>query len=409
MIKPSGTRFLLYPQAPVGQILAEPDVIWVNLLPGQIQAGPSDERMYVVNAIAKPAPYDKLYVPPYDGSERAPVEPGRDGHFDTLEPGTHTFNAAHMYAAIRCVLEIWEGYFGRPIPWHFASHYARLELIPYLDWDNAQSGFGFIEAGYGDTEQGERTLHCLNFDVLAHELGHSIVYSEVGIPSATGRNAEYFAFHEAAADVTALIAVLHFESVVDRLLRQSQGNLYTLNELNRIGELSEIEQIRVASNDHKMSEFRAGWHKEHDLSLPLTGAIFDVLVDLYQYNLAQRGLISSQLARLSLMVPDPALDYDEMHHQYAIAYEQHHAGFKAALLDARDYLGYCLALTWQNLSAEHLTFTKVGAELLAADRVFSAGRHQEIILNNFLWREVGQVPIGPRLSGVVEDYVFSCR
>ena len=50
-----------------------------------------------------------------------------------------------------------------------------LELIPHLDWDNAQSGYGFIETGFGfDEDYGEHPF-CLNFDILSHELGHSFI------------------------------------------------------------------------------------------------------------------------------------------------------------------------------------------------------------------------------------------
>ena len=51
-----------------------------------------------------------------------------------------------------------------------------------------------------------------------------------------------------------MIAVLHFDSVVDGLLRSTRGNLYLPNELNRIGELSDTEQIRVASHSLTMAD-----------------------------------------------------------------------------------------------------------------------------------------------------------
>ena len=91
-----------------------------------------------------------------------------------------------MYATVRRVLDIWEDYFGHRLDWHFESQFERLELIPLIDWDNAQSGFGFLEFGFGRTVSGtvdHTRPYCENFDVLAHELGHSIIFSEVGFPS----------------------------------------------------------------------------------------------------------------------------------------------------------------------------------------------------------------------------------
>jgi hypothetical protein len=236
LLQATGTRFKLYPQAPVLAAFAEPETVWVSQRPDTIQPGPADDRIYVVEPVDKPRVYDFPYLPPYRGPTRAPVAPGRDGHFDYLEPGDSGFEAAHMYGTIRRVLDIWEGYYGRGIPWHFRDHFEQLELIPFVNWDNAQSGYGFIEAGYGETETGARHPYALNFDVLAHELGHSLIFSEVGVPPPATMTAEYRGFQESASDLVALVAVLHFDSVVDRLLRTSNGDLYTLNELNRIGE-----------------------------------------------------------------------------------------------------------------------------------------------------------------------------
>jgi hypothetical protein len=44
--------------------------------------------------------------------------------------------------------------------------------------------------------------------------------------------------------VTALIAAMHFETLVRHLLEETHGNLYTHNELGGFAELSEGAQIR---------------------------------------------------------------------------------------------------------------------------------------------------------------------
>ena len=55
----------------------------------------------------------------------------------------------------------------------------------------------------------------------------------------------------------------------------------------------------MASNSVKMSAFAAGWTDEHLLSQPLTGAVFDILVDIFQENLVERGVISREIADLA--------------------------------------------------------------------------------------------------------------
>ncbi len=398
-----GTKFRLFPQPGFLEPFQEPETVWVSPRAGSIGPGPADDRMYVVDTINKEQPYQFPYLPPYDGPARPPVEPNEFGHFDHLEAGSREFEAAHMYGTLRRVLDIWEGYFGKRIDWHFQDRYRRLELIPLLDWDNAQSGYGFIETGYEETDEKEIRPFSLNFDVLAHELGHSIMFSQVGFPAEGADTAEFFAFHESAGDMLALVSVLHFDSVVDHLLRSCSGNLYTLNELNRIGELSQTDQIRVANNSLKMSDFRDGWTNVHDLAQPLTGAVFDILVDVFQRTLLERGLISRELWNLAESVPEETVDVDEIQAMFDEAYRGRHEEFKQALLEARDYIGTSLARTWSRLSPHNLTFADVGDTLLAVDRELTGGKYRATIFDNFVWREIGAIPAGPKLEASSKD------
>ena len=395
-IRHTGTRVRLFAQSHYLAHFQEPETVWLSPPAGSVMPGPADDRMYVVDPIGKQEPYEFPYLPPYRGPAHPPVEPDADGHLDHLDVNTREFVAAHMYGGIRRVLDIWESYFGRRIEWQFRQHFQRLELIPVLDWDNAQSGYGFIEFGFGPSQAGEAQPFCLNFDVLAHELGHSIVFSEVGHDEAT-MTGEYLGFQEAAGDLIALISALHFDSVLDRVLATSQGNLYADNYLNRLGELSEVAQVRVASNPRKLSEFAAGWSDAHFLAQPLVGAVFDCLVDVYQDGLLQAGLIDEDLQRLTNVVDYEELDGGVVQERYAQAYRGRHDGFKAALVSARDHLGSCLAVAMSRLSPEFLRYADVGAALVVADEVLSGGRYREDFLANLDWRDIGTAVVGPRL------------
>ena len=140
-----GTRFRLYAQPPVLESVGEPETVWISLPPGSVGPGPADQRMYVVDAVGKATPYDFPSLPPWQGPRHAPVQPDRHGHFDHLDPACREFMSAHMYGTLRFVLDVWEGYWGEEIPWHFAADYPRLELVPAIEWNNAQTGYGFIE------------------------------------------------------------------------------------------------------------------------------------------------------------------------------------------------------------------------------------------------------------------------
>jgi hypothetical protein len=415
-----GTRFRLFPQAPYRTgTPAEPETVWVSPPAGTIGPGPQDDRMYVVDPVGKYGPYGialtphgtpHLYLPPWTGALYPPAMPDAQGHFDHVEVGTPGFEMAHVYGCARFVLDVWERYFGRTIEWHFGSQYERLEIALLPDWDNAHAGWGFMETGAHATEAGDVLPFSLNFDIVAHELGHLIIYGEVGIPNVETAVGEYFGFHEAAADLIALIAVLHFESVVDRLLAATRGNLYVLNELNRFAELSDNEQIRIASNDSRLHNFSAGWTDEHDLSEPLSGALFDILVDIFHENLLERRLISPEVEDLADQVQRRPGFEPLIQSLFDDAFSRDPGGFRLALLDARDLLGAMLAQTLQRLSPHSLNYDDFGAALLDADIDVSGGRHQRLISANLLWRGIGRVQVGPRLNPPDEaSHAFSSR
>ncbi|MEM7222024.1 MAG: hypothetical protein AAF495_03535 [Pseudomonadota bacterium] len=402
----TGTRFLLYPQAPFLEGFSEPEVVTISSPVGSLGPGPQDERMYTVYPVGKPTHYGQhqtergdsvLFLPPWTDEIYDPPEPGPDGHFDHLEPGTKQFEAAHVFASARFTLDVWEGYFDRQIPWHFREDYDRLEISLIPKVDNAFMGWGFLETGalYVD---GNYRPFALNFDVVAHEIGHGIIYSEVGMPSRTEENPEYYGFHESAADLVALVAALHFNSVVDTVLGNTRGNLYTMNKLSRFAETSPNGQIRLAANDHVLSEFAEGWDSEHKLSQPLTGAMFDILVDVFHENLLEQGLIPPEMEDLSDKL-EGSDDYsDIMQERFDHFYAQNPEGFREALLLARDYLGTYLADAWIMLTTETLSYKGVGEALLEIDNFITGGRYQTIIRNNFLSRDIGRVVAGPRVA-----------
>jgi hypothetical protein len=399
-----GTRVRLYPQLPVLPAYREPEIVWLSRPAGTVAPGPADDRIYVVDAVGKPRPYEYPFLPPYAGAMNPPVAPDREGHLDRLEVGSPAFRAAHMYGSVRRLLDIWESHGGQPIQWHFRRRHPRLELIPFVEWENAHAGFGFIETGYGMDEQGNRQYHCLNFDVLAHEFGHLMVYALMGNPLRGAVTAQFLGFHESAADLVALVSVLHFDTVLDHVLRQSEGNLYNLTELSRIGELSETAQIRVADNGLRMSDLPDTERPtellcqpaRHQLAQPLTGALFDVLVDVYQQRLVDRGLIDEALDRMSgrpsgTVVEDPAVDS-----AFASAYRGRHEAFRAALENARDYVGTLLGLAWCRVAPDALRYVDVGNALLAADWDLTGGRYYDTIRDSLMWREIGVTHRGGR-------------
>ena len=402
-----GTRFRLFPQAQ--REFAEPELVYVSPAAGTIGPGPCDAVMVAVDALRKRPYAPPDYGPPYDGASGPIALPDASGHFDHIAVDDSAFFAAHLYGAARFALDVWEKYLGRRVVWYHAETYPMLELIPLIDWDNAQSGPGFLETGARRNRAGEAQLFCLNFDIVAHEIGHAVLFSEVGVPDLDRLTPQFLAFHESFADIAALLAAMHFDSVIDHVLARTRGNLYAANMLNRFGEMSDTEQIRVADNMTTMADvagLRLGpdgeWidpagkrRNAHHLAQPLTGAIFDCLVDLFQDGLAARGLI------------EPAYDArgwtrDEVETRMAALdtamgekFTLFEALFREALIDARDRMGAVIATVILSVAPDDLNFEGVSG--LIVDAAQRAGiANPAAMAENFRWRGIEPGAAAPR-------------
>lgn len=380
-----GTRFLIYPQVPHVAGYEKPETVWISTPPGEIKAGPADRRMYVVDPLFEKPVYEYPYQPPFVGDSFPPAEAGPDGHFDHLDPQSREFVCAHVFATLRRVLDIWESYLGHEIIWHFAQTYERLEIIPQVNWHNAQSGYGYIELGIERGDRESAYPYALNFDVIAHEFGHALIFAEMGTPTIAA-NRQYFGYHESVSDLIALISLLHFDSVLDRLLRSTNGNLLTMNELNRIAELAGDKQIRTASNDRKMSTVSDA---VHDLSKPFTGAIFDTLVELYHRDAVERGLVDlpREVSHDRLF----ELDHHEIEligSRFAEAYAARSFLLKSTLENARDLLGSAIARSWSTLDPNTLNYAVAGAAIADQFDEMGAPEAGDILMENLEWREI---------------------
>lgn len=399
-----GTRFRIFPQAPFGVAYGTPVEIELSPPAGSLGEGPHDARMCVIQPEGKDWSYGQLVLrdaprraplPPWRGPVAPPAQPGPDGGFAHLEPGDPSFDQAHAYACVRLALDVWEGYLGRAVPWHFGRRMLEIGLLGQT-YDNGEVGWGWLELGWDLSPDRPPHAFARNLDVIAHEVGHLIVYGIIGEPP-VDLDAEYAGFHESFADLVALLTAAHLDPVVDQVMERARGNLYGANELNRLGELSSNTQIRLASNTTRMSEFALGWVDEHDLAEPLTGAIFDLLLDIYQAELVGCGLIPRDLAEfaeerahLRAFAPMIQAGYDR-------CYPRAPSEFRRVFRSARDRLGGWLAHVLFRLRPYRLTYTAVRDAMLEADRLQGAGFAPRI-RESFAWRQIGGIRPGPYLG-----------
>lgn len=374
-----GTRFWIFPQPPFILGYEQPDRILLSILPDEIGDGPSDVSMYVADPLFDKEPYGFSGLPPYRGPQRRAVRSGPDRHFDSLDPRSREYLGVHAYACIHFVLDVWRNYLARPVHWFFSDFYPRLEIVPFVQWNNAHAGFGFIELGCSETG-GELSPYALNFDTIAHEIGHLITLSQMGLPGTLSREADFFPFSEAVSDSISLISFLHFDSAIDRLLRRTKGNLLLYNELNRFAETSPETQIRLATNFRRMSEVTS---EVHDRSLPFLGAIFDTIVELYHRELVASGCADHRL--LSVNLRDLTQDeFDGFRQSTAAAFRDRPLFFKLALTKARDSVGAAIGAALHRLDPDTMRLGDAALAIISAADLQAAAQLEE----NFVWREI---------------------
>lgn len=381
--KERGTRFLIYPQPKTLRGFEKPVPVHVDRPPGTIKFGPEDDAICVVDAVDKLAYTQTHSKPPWKGDRHPRAKRNAAGHFNEIPPTHPTFRSATVYATIRCVLDIWEGYFGRSLPWYFRRTYPRLEVIPYIENVDAFSGDGYIEFGYPTRSN----LLCENFDIVAHEMGHMIGWEVVGKPKR--RSMTYRANDEACADVMAIVSALHFERVIQHLIGRTRGYLFSSNPLSRVGEIGRTRQLRRAFNTVRMSTVKWDPDKrlyKYNLSLPFTGGAYDILVLIYQEGLVARRAISKSLAQWAWVAR--RRDHPAIRKEFSRSHARRPTVFQSALLDARDTFGRIFARALDRTRMKARSHAVLARNMLAADAELHGGRYGPLIRASFARREI---------------------
>ena len=154
-----------------------------------------------------------------------------------------------------------------------------------------------------------------------------------------------------------------------------------------------------------MDEFVDGYKNEHDLSEPLTGAIFDILADIFHESLLERGLISPEVEELAEMVEFGGAESAELQDAFDRAYADDSEGFREALVDARDIVGTYLAETLWDLDPDFLDYGDVADDLARRRRArdrrtlrrhhrpqFRTARHRDFARRPALRAEAARPP-----------------
>ena len=225
------------------------------------------------------------------------------------------FHAQNVYAIAARTLAAFESALGRRLPWAFGGH--QLYLVPhafaeanayYSDADRALL-FGYFEA------RGERVFTCLSHDVVAHETAHAVLdglrhrFLEPSLP-------DQAAFHEAMADIVALLSVFSIKEVVDLTLGEpdAAGRISAAAVTRRAIEES-LPLVLAEQMGGALLQTRGGlrrsaglrppadwrrlreWEEPHRRGEVLVAAVLDTLVALWVH-------------RLEPLIRDGELDHD---------------------------------------------------------------------------------------------------
>lgn len=231
------------------------------------------------------------------------VQPDANGDYLYL-PGTVEFDQVNTFYYTTFTLRMYERYAQRALPWAFPL--ARIAVDPHAGsganafYSEQDRLLGFYRFEF----DGETFNAAESADVISHETAHAILdglrdlYNESFGPGCV-------AFHESFGDITAVLVALHDGSLVDRLLEWTGGDLSVENFIAEVAEhLTEgvlasddyvqdqtaylrnaINQLVNAPFDalpYEPTEPQTQLGREpHNYSRLFTGAIYDVLIEIY--------------------------------------------------------------------------------------------------------------------------------
>ncbi len=291
--------------------------------------------------------------------------PNDEGHY-LYWAGTPEFDQVNAFYYTTFTLRMYERYAHRQIPWSFPS--ARLKIDPHVG-DLANAFYNEQEQLLGFhtfiNKSGEKHSTAQSADIVTHEAAHAILdglrdlYNE-----SFGLGAR--SFHESFGDISAILVALHDDSLIRRLLEWTDGDLRMSNFISEVAEhlTDELIQsdyfqghtiyLRNAFNMLEDTPFDQLNYipdnpetdlarQEHNYSRLFTGAVYDILVGVYE------------------------------------RFKENNQPAFVALYRARDVIGNLLTMAVEAGPVGELNFSDMARSFITADEILYGGRYNAII------------------------------
>jgi hypothetical protein len=268
-----GSRTRIWKQDPSVTGLAIPRDVYIH---AQVNEGPSDSQIVIRGLV--------------------PVTPDLNRDF-LIDPASDqkAFDAVHTYTIVRQVLTMYQRVLDKKLQWQWNSN-TNLEPISvhpqagrtanaFYSRNEKVLKFFFFKpdsqpAGSPDV------FTCRSLDIVAHETGHAILDALKPDWISFSASAQTGGLHEAFGDITSIFTILSQLDLVEYIVAQTKADLHLSNILAALAEqfgnaIGRSNGLRNADNDLKLSEVT---NEVHDISQVFTGAVYDILADIFTAN-----------------------------------------------------------------------------------------------------------------------------
>jgi hypothetical protein len=227
--------------------------------------------------------------------------------------GNAQFHQQMTYAVAMKTIEYFELALGRPIFWQAQpdsngkrKFVPQLKVVPHAlheansYYSPVQSAllFGYFEAAADDPSDhvpGSRIYSCLSHDIIAHETTHAILDGMYRLFN-TPTNPDVLAFHEAFADIVALMQHFTISQLLENEIVRAHGNLEAETILGSLAiQFGRSMGGRAALRDAIGWIENGTWHRfvpdptalqrrltPHTRGAVLVAAVFDAFIIIYK-------------------------------------------------------------------------------------------------------------------------------